>query len=160
MSAKFNLGLILVLSIFATAAIGIYITHQHSSVLTSKAANERQEELSIAQPSSELVTYPERHHYKTIPLAKITSILQGSDPANLALNALDGIAAEIRNRKIEIAYLENNQALVTITQHQRTKSTSASTVKYRVEMTSFGRSILVSSPPIWEIVWIGVGNGE
>jgi len=157
---KFKLPLILTLSIFATVTMEIYLTHHHPPVLIGRIDPGQQEAPSVIQESSELIVYPERTHYKTIPLEKINSLLQGSDPTTLALNALDGIAGEIDKRKIEIAYPQHNQALVTITQLRRAKSTIVNATKYRVEMTSFGRSILVSSPPIWEIVWIGVGNGE
>jgi len=157
---KFKLPLILTLSIFATVTMGIYLTHHHQPVLIGRIDNGQQEASPVIQESSELIVYPERTHYKTIPLEKISSLLQGSDPTTLALNALDGIAGEIDKRKIEIAYPQHNQALVTITQLRRVKSTIVNATKYRVEMTSFGRSILVSSPPVWQIVWIGVGNGE
>lgn len=157
--AKFKLLLILTLSIFATIAIGIYLGYHRLPALIG-GINGQQEEVIVTQQSAEALDYPERTHYKTIPLEKINSLLQGSNPTTLALNALDGIALEIGKRKIEIAYPQHNQALVTITQLRRAHSTGVNPTKYRVEMTSFGRSILVSSPPIWQIVWIGVGNGE
>jgi len=158
MLSKLKLFLILTLSIFATVAIGIYLAHHRLSLLMAGATNQQQKQASSVQQSSEILAYPDRSHYKSIPLTKINSILQGSDPTTLAIDALDGIALEVGKREIELAYPQHNQAMVTITQITRHKSRHFSIKKYRVEMTIFGRSILVSSPPVWEIVWVGVGK--
>jgi hypothetical protein len=152
MSAKFKLFAILILSIFATAGAGVYITQQQPSVPVLESSKAPQQ-LSIPVQSQDIDVYPERSKYQTIPLESINSALQGSDPANLALNAFD-ISSEGNKPVIEVFYPQQNQALVTITQIKQANS-SVDTIKYRVEMTSFGRSLLVSSPPVWQIVWAG-----
>jgi len=134
--------LILVVSIFALVAAVIYVT---------KAQPYTQQQFSVVQPSQETLDDPERSHYVTIPLETINSALQGSDPATLALNAFDETELSDQMRKVEVVYPQHNQALVTITQ---TKN-DLGAIKYRVEMTTFGRSLLVSSPPVWQIVWAG-----
>ncbi|MBD2388291.1 hypothetical protein [Cylindrospermum sp. FACHB-282] len=157
MSAKLNLFLILILSFFATAGAGFYITQRQPSELIVGISNGPQQQLAVVQQSQNFLDYPERSHYKTIPLESINYALQGSDPATLALNAFEDIASVVGTRKVEVVYPQRNQASVTITQinmptHQ-TKSVGA--IRYRVEMTTFGRSLLVSSPPVWQIIWAG-----
>ncbi|WP_016951319.1 hypothetical protein [Anabaena sp. PCC 7108] len=154
MSAKFKLFLILTLSIFAAAA-GVYVIQHQPAALINVTANEQQQQLAVEKQSSEFLAYPERSHYKIIPLESINSTLQGSDPAALALNALDEVASGAKIRKVEVAYPQPNQALVTITQVKPTKDNSVRAIRYRMEMSRFGRSLLVSSPPIWEIIWVG-----
>ncbi|MFN6472696.1 MAG: hypothetical protein RMY36_023895 [Nostoc sp. SerVER01] len=154
MSAKFQLFLIVIISIFATTGAGVYITqHQQSPPMVDNVGGQPQQVRAIHQ-SQEVVAYPERSSYKTIPLESINSSLQGSDPATLALNAFDGIPTVGGTRKVEVAYPQRNQALVTITQIKQGNN-SVGTVKYRVEMTTFGRSLFISSPPVWQIVWAG-----
>jgi hypothetical protein len=161
MSAKQKLFFILLLSIFATVATGIYITHSQSYIQTTDSEREQHQGLSIVESSSELVVYSERSHYKTIPLDSINSILQGSDPATLALSVLDDRPEISGLRKVEVSYPQRNLALVTITQLRQNHQQKVKAVRYRVEMSSFGRSLLVSSPPVWEIVWAGSQeNGE
>jgi hypothetical protein len=55
---------------------------------------------------------------------------------------------------VEVVYPQPNQALVKITQVKQDDD-SVDTIEYRVEMTTFGRSLLANSPPIWQIVWAG-----
>ncbi|HLO85845.1 MAG TPA: hypothetical protein VK203_12675, partial [Nostocaceae cyanobacterium] len=155
MSPKLKLFLILLFSIFASAATGIYLTQHQSHPLITSPGKGEQQPLSVAQNSSELLTDPERSRYKTIPLESINSILQGSDPATLALSALDDMPEMSGLRKVEVSYPQRNLALVTITQIQQDDKRTVRGVKYRVEMSSFGRSLLVSSPPVWQIVWAG-----
>ncbi|GAB1540579.1 hypothetical protein NUACC21_32480 [Scytonema sp. NUACC21] len=108
-----------------------------------------------ANPQEEMLANPERAKYQSIPLDSIASPLQGSDPADLALNVLEG-DTELRRglRKVEVSYPQPNQALVTIAQTSQ-GSASVKTMKYRVELTTFGRSLFVSSPRVWQIVWAG-----
>lgn len=154
MSVKWKLFLILILGIFASAGAGVYMTQHQSSVPVFDANSELTQETQATQISQEIVAYPERSNYQTIPLSSINSNLQGSDPATLAMNAFYDIAPNRGSRKVEVVYPQRNQALVTITQiHRDGKSVGA--IKYRAEMTTFGRSLLVSSPPVWQIVWAG-----
>ncbi|TAF06515.1 MAG: hypothetical protein EAZ77_12055 [Nostocales cyanobacterium] len=154
MSAKFKFFLIFILSIFATAS-SFYLIQRQPVALVTGTANGHEQQLSREQESSGLVTYPERSHYQTIPLKSINSILQGSDPTTLALNILDEVTSVERPPQIELAYPQPHQALVTIIQVNQVDKNSVSATKYRVEMSRFGRSLLVSSPPVWEIIWAG-----
>jgi hypothetical protein len=154
MPIKWKLFLILVLSIFATAGAGVYFTQYQAPVTSVGTSNSQQQQFSAVQQSQDIVVYPERDNYQTIPLESINSVLQGSDPATLALNALEDIASTKGKRKVEVVYPQSNQALVTITQIQPNHD-SVGAMKYRVQMNTFGRSLLVSSPPVWRIVWAG-----
>ncbi len=154
MSAKLKFFLIVIPSIFATAGAGVYIIQRQQSALIFETSNGQTQQVRAIHQSQEVVAYPDRFDYKTIPLEKINSSLQGSDPATLALNAFDDIAPVQGTRKVEVAYPQRNQALVTITQIKRGDD-SVGTVKYRVEMSAFGRSLFISSPPVWQIVWAG-----
>ncbi|WP_339381777.1 hypothetical protein [Dendronalium phyllosphericum] len=154
MSVKWKFFLILILSMFATASAGVYIAHHQQPVTVAEIRNSQQQQFSVVQQSQDIVGYPQRSDYKTIPLESITSALQGSDPATLALNVLDDDALVGGRRKVEVVYPQRNQAYVTITQSQ-SNSELARVIKYRVEMTTFGRSLLISSPPVWQIVWVG-----
>jgi hypothetical protein len=151
MSAKFKLIAIVILGIFAYSGTGLYMT-QHP---TARPISEISNQPSVFTPASavEDIQPPERNKYKAIPLENISSALQGSDPATLALNAFSDVVSDRGTRKVEVVYPQSNQALVTITQDQ--VKFAASPIKYRVEMESFGRSLLVSSPPVWQIVWAG-----
>ena len=153
MSAKLKFFLIVILSIFATAGAGVYIIQRQPPATIVETSDGQTQQVGAIHESQEVVAYSERSNYKTIPLEKINSSLQGSDPATLALNALDGIASVGGTRKVEVAYPQRNQALVTITQIKRGDDSVG--IKYRVEMTAFGRSLFVSSPPVWQIVWAG-----
>ncbi|MBD2354395.1 hypothetical protein H6G41_07095 [Tolypothrix sp. FACHB-123] len=154
MSLKWKLFLIVIISMFATAGAGVYFS-QHQPVAHSLETNDgKAQEIAATQISHDPVNYPERTQYKTIPLTSLNTNLQGSDPATLALNIFEETVTEVGTRKVEVAYPQHNQALVTITQVQPSNN-PVSEVKYRVEMNTFGRSLLVSSPPVWEIVWAG-----
>ncbi|MBR8834243.1 MAG: hypothetical protein DSM106950_09440 [Stigonema ocellatum SAG 48.90 = DSM 106950] len=158
MSAKFKFFLIVVFSIFATAATGMYISvHQLSTV--SSISNGQVQQSAAATQAKVIVENPERTNYKSIPLDSINSTLQGSDPADLALNAFEDMESKRIPRKVEVFYPEPNQAMVTITQKNQAKD-SVGAIKYRVELTTFGRSLLVSSPRVWQIVWAGVKSEE
>ncbi|MBD2679686.1 MULTISPECIES: hypothetical protein [Nostoc] len=157
MSAKLKLFLIVVLTVFATAAAGVFMTGRQESPPIVDNVDRQPQQVRAIHQSQEVVADSERSSYKTIPLESINSSLQGSDPATLALNAFDDIPSVGGRRKVEVAYPQRNQALVTITQIKQGKN-SVDTVKYRVEMTTFGRSLFISSPPVWQIVWAGVRN--
>ena len=139
MPVKWKFFLILILSIFTTAGAGVYIAQQQSVSLV-ETSDSQQQQFSTVQQSQEIVEYRERSHYKTIPLESITSSLQGSDPATLALNALEDQVTYAVKRKVEVDYPQRNQAFVTITQIQPNRN-SQEVIKYRVEMTTFGRSL-------------------
>lgn len=153
MSARLKFFLISILSIFATAGTGVYITQRQSSAPVSSQKNAQQQQFS-ATTASNIEVYTERVKYKVIPLQNLNSSLQGSEPATLALNALDDVVSEKATRKVEVVYPQPNQAMVTITQMKQTDN-AAGAVKYRVEMTTFGRSLFITSPPVWQIVWAG-----
>jgi hypothetical protein len=153
MSAKLKLFLIFILSIFATVGAGFYIMQRQPSASISSNYNGKQQFSAIPQ-AQHIEVYAEKATYKTIPLENLNSALQGSDPATLALNAFDDVVSEKATRKVEVVYPQPNQAMVTITQMKQADN-AVDTVKYRVEMTTFGRSLLVSSPPVWQIVWAG-----
>jgi hypothetical protein len=154
MSVKFKFFLIVFISLFATAGAGVYIIQRQPSAPIFETNNQQTQHVGAIHQSQEVVAFSERSDYKTIPLEKINSSLQGSDPATLALNAFDDIAVG-GTRKVEVAYPQRNQAFVTITQI-KPGDDSVDSVKYRVEMTTFGRSLFTSSPPVWQIVWAGV----
>ncbi len=151
MSAKFKLIAIVAIGIFAYSGTALYMT-QHP---TTRPIPEISNQPSVFTPTSavEDIQASERNKYKAIPLETISSTLQGSDPRTLALNAFDDVVPEPGARKVEVVYPQPNQALVTITQDKA--KFAASPIKYRVEMATFGRSLLVSSPPVWQIVWAG-----
>jgi hypothetical protein len=153
MSAKLKFFLIVILSIFATAGTGVYIIQRQPSAPIIETSDGQTQKVAAMHQSQEVVAYTERSNYKTIPLEKINSSLQGSDPATLALNAFDDIASVGGTRKVEVAYPQRNQAFVTITQIKPGDDSVG--IKYRVEMTAFGRSLFISSPPVWQIVWAG-----
>ncbi len=154
MSIKWKFFLIVIISMFATAGAGVYLSQNQPVTQSFETRNEPTQQIALTQISQDIETYPERAHYKTIPLESINSNLQGSDPATLALSAFDDRAAGLGTRKVEVAYPQRNQALVTITQIPQNDSL-VGTVKYRVAMATFGRSLLVTSPPVWEIIWAG-----
>ncbi|WP_017654247.1 hypothetical protein [Fortiea contorta] len=154
MTVKWKLFLILILSIFTTASAGVYITQNQPAVTIFETSNDQPQRTEATQISQDIIADSGRYNYKSIPLASISSTLQGSDPATLALNAVDDIASLGGTRKVEVVYPQRNQALVTITQIHGSDSLVGA-IKYRVEMTTFGRSLLVSSPPVWQIVWAG-----
>jgi hypothetical protein len=156
MSAKLKRKwfLAVIFSIFATTATGVYLYQRHLSINISDVSHGQQQQWATVTQAQETVENPERVNYKSIPLASINSTLQGSDPADLALNAFDDTELKGVSRKVEVVYPQPNQAMVTITQTKQAKN-AVSAIKYRVELTTFGRSFLVSSPRVWQIVWAG-----
>ncbi|MFN6531061.1 hypothetical protein [Nostoc sp. ChiSLP03a] len=153
MSAKLKFFLIVILSISATAGAGVYIIQHQQSAPIVETNDEQTQHMGAIHQSQEVAAFSERSDYQTIPLEKLNSSLQGSNPTTLALNAFEEIAVG-GSQKIEVVYPQPNQALVTITQIKRGNN-SVGTVKYRAEMTTFGRSLFISSPPVWQIVWAG-----
>ncbi|MBW4573134.1 MAG: hypothetical protein KME31_35780 [Tolypothrix carrinoi HA7290-LM1] len=149
-----KLFLIFILSIFATVGAGFYIMQRQPSASIWGDDNRQQQQFSAIPQAQHIEVYTERATYKTIPLQNLNSSLQGSDPATLALNAFDDVVSHKATRKVEVVYPQPNQAMVTITQMKQADN-AVGTVKYRVEMTTFGRSLLISSPPVWQIVWAG-----
>ncbi len=163
MSAKLKIFLILLLSIFATATAGFILTNRQLNTAISTNNNVQAQQPHVAIPTTSLTINPERAKYKTIPLDSIKSGLQGSDPASLAMDVLDTYKSDMpkalssayrTKRQVEVVYPYPNQALVTITQKAAARNYRTA-VRYRVELNSFGRTILASSPPMWEIVWVG-----
>jgi hypothetical protein len=154
MSAKLKFFVILIFSIFSTV-VGVYMIQRQPTKLTIGTANGQQKILPVENSSYEPVAYPERSHYKTIPLEGVNSLLQGSDPETLALNILYDVKSLSGKPLVEVTYPQTNRALVTVTKLKQLKNHSASVIKYRVEMSRFGRSLLVSSPPVWEVIWAG-----
>ncbi len=151
---KLKLFLIVIFSIFATTATGVYISRRQPSIDVYGMSSGQTQQLAAATQAHEIVENPERVNYKPIPLESIKSALQGRDPADLALNAFDDMELNTVPRKVEVAYPEQNQAMVTITQTKQAND-AVSAIKYRVELTTFGRSLFVSSPRVWQIVWAG-----
>jgi len=144
------------MSIFATVAAGLrFINHQPSSLIdTSKSA--QQSSLSAAMPIRNVVARATKNKYINIPLENIQYSRQGSNPKVLAMNAFYNIKLKDKTHKIEVIYPQPNQALVTITQIRPVKNTdNVEVMKYQARLSTFGRSLLVSSPPLWQIVWAG-----
>ncbi|MBE9209152.1 hypothetical protein IQ244_21965 [Nostoc sp. LEGE 06077] len=154
LSGKWKFLRILLLSIIATAATSVYITQHQPATTVINTAKQERPQFSVMHNSENLVVDPERVNYKSIPLESLNSARQGSDPTTLALNAIEDVGIETGTRKVEVIYPQHNQALVTITQIPQ-HSNSVNAIKYRVEMNTFGRSLFVSSPPVWEIIWAG-----
>ncbi|MCC5640485.1 hypothetical protein LC593_32590 [Nostoc sp. CHAB 5844] len=154
LSGKWKFLRILLLSMFATAATSVYITQHQPPATVLNTETPEKPQFSVMHNSENIVVYPERADYKSIPLESLNSSVQGSDPTTLALNAVEDSELEQGTRKVEVIYPQHNQALVTIT-HIPRNSDSFKVIKYRVEMNTFGRSLLISSPPVWEIIWAG-----
>src|SRR5574338_532061 len=133
MSGKLKLFLVLLLSIFATAGVGVYLHQYQTPTLTVDISSSQPQQLSVVKSSQEEPQDLERIQYKNIPLESINSPLQGSDPKTLALNFLDDFTSASGKRKVEVAYPQHNQALVTVTQILKSKDTSEE-IKYRLEM--------------------------
>ena len=154
MSAKLKIFLLFTLSFFATAVVaGAYGIKQWYSNRISTAKKQqpiRAEDIS----TQELIASSYTGQYRSIPLTEFNSVLKGTDPAALAMNAIDTNHSKEVTRKVEVVYLQPNQAMVTITQTNSSVS-QPKPIKYRVKLTSFGRSLFVNSPPLWQIVWAG-----
>jgi|GEM_PF-538973 len=156
MSVKLKFFVILILSVFATAAAGFYMMQHQTAMPIVENINIPQppQQLSSVQQTQEVVEDLERAEYKNIPLENINSPVQGSDPKTLAVNFLDDVKPTRSDRQIEVAYPQPHQALVMVIQ-TTSQGAASEVVKYRLEMNSFGRSLLSNSPPIWRIVWVG-----
>ncbi|MDF5713935.1 MAG: hypothetical protein PUP93_08585 [Rhizonema sp. NSF051] len=155
MSAKFKFFLIMTSSIFATVPTVVYILHRKPTTELQSVGSEQSQQLSATVQANENAENTERANYKPIPLQNINSPLQGSDPADLAINAFDETEFTRVIRKVEVAYPQPNQAFVTITQTKQVKNSHSSAIKYRVELATFGRSLFVQPPRVWQIVWAG-----
>lgn len=159
MSAKLKIFVILLLSIFATTTAGVIFTNRQPSIPISANPTHQAQSVSAVIPTQNVVVDSERARYKTIPLENIKSTLQGSDPATLAVDAFDSVGGSYK-RKVEVIYPQPNQALVIITQANLAKKLNYP-VRYRVELSSFGRTLFVSEPRMWQIVWAGeLGSRE
>ncbi len=159
MSAKLKIFVILILGIFATTTAGVIFTNRQPSTPILANPTRQAQSVSAVIPTQNGVVDPERAKYKTIPLENIKSALQGSDPATLAVEAFDSVGGNYK-RKVEVIYPQPNQALVIITQAKQGKQSKQSKslnypVRYRVELSTFGRTLFVSEPPMWQIVWAG-----
>lgn len=155
MSARFKFFLIVISSIFATVTTVVYLLHRKPTTGLSSLSSERSQQSSVTDQAQISVENTERANYKPIPLQSINSPLQGSDPADLAINAFDETELKKATRKVEVAYPQRNQAFVTITQTKQVNKTGAA-IKYRVELATFGRSLFVEPPRVWQIVWAGI----
>jgi hypothetical protein len=151
---KCNFVLILLLSIFVTAAAGVYFSQEDAWIIMGEKVSGQAQELATIQHTQNMEVYPERQEYETILLENITSPLHGSDPATLAMNVVDDELFPSGRREVEVIYPQPNQALVTIQQYL-SDDAELPMIEYRVEMNTLGRSLLVTSPPIWQIVWAG-----
>ena len=154
MSAKLKIFIVLMLSILVTAvAVGVYKIANLWHLNSSSAVKEKQQ-IRASDISQENVENQYTAQYKSIPLAQLTSVLKGTDPAALAINAFDTTVSKQVTRKVEVVYPQPNQAMVTITE-TNLDSSESTPIKYRVKLTSFGRSLFIDSPPLWQIVWAG-----
>ncbi len=156
MSAKSKILILVIVGIFATVAAGLrFINHQPSTPIdTSKSG--QQPNLPTAMPIGRVVAHTNQKEYTSIPLESIKYSRQGTNPKVLAINAFYNIKLKNKTHEIEVIYPQPNQALVTITQIRPVEDTDTIEVmKYRARLSTFGRSLLVSSPPLWQIVWAG-----
>jgi hypothetical protein len=145
---------ILILSTLIIAATGVYVTQNQPIATISHTVNEENTPFSVMHNSENIGVDSERIQYKTIPLESLSSPLQGSDPATLALNVIEDMELEKGTPNVEVIYPQSHKALVKITNFLP-NSNSVRIIKYRVEMNTFGRSLLVSSPLVWQITWAG-----
>jgi hypothetical protein len=166
MSAKWKLFTIAIAAaLTASMALGILIARRQPTAKVSEAVKNPQQTLPAYSQVSAAAQPPERDQYQPIALETISSVLQGSDPAAIALNAFGSMESEGGTRQVEVAYPQANQAVVIITQTGLADD-SVAAIKYRVELSTFGRSILVTSPRVWQMVWAGsqvkcrLGRGE
>jgi hypothetical protein len=151
---QWNFVLILLLSILLTAAAGVYFSQEQAGRIIGENASPPQQKLAAIQHTQDIEVYPERQEYETILLENITAPLHGSDPATLAMNVMDDQLLASGRREVEVIYPQPNQALVKIQQYL-SDDAELPMIEYRVEMNTLGRSLLVTSPPIWQIVWAG-----
>jgi hypothetical protein len=154
MPAKLKLSILLI-SIFVTVTAGIFLIKRlHNLSVAAISAKQAQIDANRTNQLHDINLNPERDKYKEISLTHLD--LHGSDPAALAKNIVEDTDSEFGTRKVEIAYPQPNQALVTITNIKNSRDISHA-MSYRVELTSVGRSLLVNSQNkrLWQIVWVG-----
>ncbi len=154
MSAKLKRSILLI-SIFATVTAGIFLIKRlHNLSVAAISTKQAQTDANRTNKLQNINLNPERDKYKEISLAHLD--LHGSDPGALAKNIVEDTDSEFGTRKVEIAYPQPNQALVTITKIKNTRDIRRA-MSYRVELTSVGRSIMVNSQNkrLWQIVWVG-----
>lgn len=151
---QWNFVLILLLSILVTACTGVYFSPDETERIMGENGSFPPQELATIQHTQDVEVYPERQEYETILLENISAPLHGSDPATLAMNVVDDELFASGRREVEVSYPQPNQALVTIQQYL-SDDAELPMIEYRVEMNTLGRSLLVTSPPIWQIVWAG-----
>ena len=146
----------MITSIFATTAAGLrMMIYQASTPVNAPKTNQEQTNLPPAVlPVRNLVANTLESEYNTIPLEDIKYSLQGTDPRSLTVNAFYNIKSQAKTNHVEVVYPQPNQALVTISE-VRPVGDSVEVVKYRARLSTFGRSLLVSSPPLWQIIWGG-----
>ncbi|MDB9538404.1 hypothetical protein NWP22_15315 [Anabaenopsis tanganyikae CS-531] len=151
---KWNVVLVLLVNILATACAGMDMTEEPQSPTLGDNRPVIQQEVANVQHTEDVPLYPGRYQYQSIPLENVNAILQGSDPVSLALNVLEGKSLARGKQEVAVFYPQPRQALVEIT-HIDSNNYTIKAINYRVEMTTFGRSLLNSSPPIWQVVWAG-----
>lgn len=154
MLARLKFFLIFTLGTFISTAGLYWIQHQPSIRLTLSAHGQPQTIPKEINPDEAQINL-ERSDYHIIPLETVNSLLIGSDPATIALNMIDESKESHKKVQVQVVYPQPNQALVTIIKPSPDKNSVVNTTKYRVEMSRFGRSLLVNSPPVWEVIWAG-----
>lgn len=154
MLARFKFFLIFILGTVISTAAVYWIQHQPSIRLTLSAHGQPQTIAKKPNPDEVRINL-ERSDYHTIPLETVNSLLIGSDPATLAVNMINESKESHQKVQVQVVYPQPNQALVTIIKPSPAKNSVVNTTKYRVEMSRFGRSLLVNSPPVWEVIWAG-----
>ncbi len=154
MSAKSNILILVIISIFAIVAGGLRFINPQPSTQIDTSKSRQQPNLPAAIPIGRVVAHTNEEKYTSIPLDRIKYSRQGTNPEVLAMNAFYNIKLKSKIHKIEVIYPRPNQALVTITQI-RPVGDNMEVMKYRARLSTFGRSLLVSSPPLWQIVWAG-----
>lgn len=151
---KWNVVLVLLINILATACGRMDMNQERESPTVGDNRPVIHQEVANVQHTEDILLSPERYQYKSIPLEDVNAILQGSDPVTLALNVLGDKSLATGKQEVAVWYPQPRQALVKITQTNLDNDT-IKTINYRVEMTTFGRSLLNNSPPIWQVVWAG-----
>ncbi|MBU6343797.1 hypothetical protein [Cylindrospermopsis raciborskii] len=154
MLARLKFFLIFALGTFISTAGLYWIQHQPSIRLTLSAHGQPQIIPKQINPDEARINL-ERSDYHIIPLETVNSLLIGSDPATIALNMIDEGKESHKKIQVQVVYPQPNQALVTIIKPSPAKNSVVNTTKYRVEMSRFGRSLLVNSPQVWEVIWAG-----
>ncbi|QNP30100.1 hypothetical protein [Cylindrospermopsis curvispora] len=154
MLARLKFFLIFTLGTFISTATVYWIQHQPYGRLMLSAHGQPQTIPKELNPDEVRINL-ERSDYQIIPLETVNSLLIGSDPATIALNMINESKDSNKKVQVQVVYPQPNQALVTIIKPSPAKNSVVNTTKYRVEMSRFGRSLLVNSPPVWEVIWAG-----